>query len=58
MEHLIQLLIYAIIFAIVGYGLKWVCDAFAMPPPVLWICGGVLLIVLLMFAAAQSGIHV
>ena len=53
MQNLIHLLIYAIIFAIVAYGLKWVCDNFGMPPPVLWICGGVLLIVLLLFAAGQ-----
>ncbi len=53
MEQLIQLLIYAIVFAIVAYGLKWVCDNFGMPPPVLWICGGILLVILLWFVSGQ-----
>lgn len=56
MEQLITLLIYVLIFAIVAFGLKWVCDSFAMPPPVLWICGGILLIILLIFVAGRAGL--
>lgn len=54
--ELISLLIYVIIFAIVAYGLWWVCQKFAMPQPVVWICGGVLLIILLLFVANQVGV--
>ncbi len=30
MDQLIQLIIYVVIFAIVGYGLWWVCTKFAL----------------------------
>lgn len=56
MEALIQLIIYIVIFAIVAYGLHWVCVTYALPQPVLWICGAVLLIILLMFLARMVGI--
>lgn len=55
METLISLLICIVIFAIVAYGLWWVCQKFGMPQPVLWLCGAVLLIVLLLFAAHMAG---
>jgi hypothetical protein len=48
MNEVINLLIWVLIFAVAGYGL-W----FAMPQPVLWICGGVWLIVLLMALTGQ-----
>lgn len=51
MEPLIQLLIYVVIFAIVAYGLKWIIDAYNLPKPIQWICGALLLIVLLLFLA-------
>lgn len=56
MGFLITLLIYIIIFAIVAYGLYWICQKFAMPQPVLWICGGILLIIILLFLANQLGV--
>ena len=56
MELLISLLIYLIVFAIVAYGLWWVCTKFGMPAPVFWIVGGLLLIVLLLFLARQLGL--
>ncbi len=56
MEQLIQLIIYILIFAIVGYGLYWICTKFALPQPVLWICGGIMLIILLLFLARQLGV--
>jgi hypothetical protein len=56
MGQLIQLVVVIIIFAIVAYGLKWVCTQFALPQPVLWICGALLLIILLYFIASQLGI--
>ena len=55
MDQLIQLIIYIVIFAVVGYGLWWVCTKFALPAPVLWICGAILLIIILMFVSKQLG---
>ena len=56
MEQLIQLIIYIVIFAVVGYGLWWVCTKFALPQPVLWICGAILLIIILLFLSRQLGV--
>lgn len=56
MEQLIQLIIYIVIFAVVGYGLWWVCQKFALPQPVVWICGAILLIVILLFVSRQLGV--
>lgn len=53
---LIALIIWIVIFAIAAYGLYWVCQKFAMPQPVLWLCGALLLIVILLFLARQTGI--
>lgn len=54
-QQLIQILIYVVIFAIIGYGLWWVCTKFGLPQPVLWICGAILLIIILIFATHQLG---
>ena len=56
MVPLVDLLVYIVIFAIVGYGLYWVCVKFGLPQPVLWICGAILLIIILMFLANQLGV--
>ena len=55
MDALIMLIIWIVIFAIVAYGLYWVCTKFGLPQPVLWLCGAILLIVLLLFIARQVG---
>lgn len=55
MNVLISLLIWGMVFAIVAYGLVWVCDHFALPQPVKWICGAILLVILLVFVAGQLG---
>ena len=55
MDQLIQLLIYIVIFAVVGYGSWWVCTKFGLPQPVLWICGAILLIYILLFIARELG---
>lgn len=55
MDQLIALIIYIVIFAIVGYGLWWICVKFALPQPVLWICGAILLIIVLLFLSRQLG---
>ena len=55
MDQLIQLLVYIVIFAVVGYGLWWVCQKFALPQPVQWIVGAILLIIILLFIARQLG---
>ena len=53
---LIALLVYVLVFAVVAYGLYWVCTSFAMPRPVLWIVGAILLIILIVFLAHQTGL--
>ena len=56
MNQLISLIIYIVIFAVVGYGLWWICQKFALPQPIQWIVGAILLIVLLLFVAQQLGV--
>ena len=51
MDQLIVLILYVVLFAIVGCGLWWVCTKFRLPEPVLWICGVGLLIVILLFVS-------
>ncbi len=54
MHPLIQLLIYAAVFALVAYGLYMICTKFlAAFPPALWICGIFLLVVLLLVISGQ-----
>lgn len=56
MAQIIHLLIYIAVFAVIAYGMHWVCTRFSLPQPVLWICGVILLIMLLLFLANQLGI--
>jgi Kef-type K+ transport system membrane component KefB len=51
MEQAISLVITLGIFALVVWGISWVCARFGMPPPVLWICGGLVLIIMLYYLA-------
>ena len=54
--QLIQFLVYILIFAVIAYGLYWICTHFFSNfPPALWICGAILLIILLLFIAGQIG---
>lgn len=55
MQLLISLLVWIVIFAIVAYGLYWVCTKFGLPQPILWICGAILLIFILIFVSGQLG---
>ena len=55
MQLLINFLIYIVIFAIVAWGLYYICTKFALPQPVLWLCGAILLIIILVFLAGQLG---
>jgi peptidoglycan/LPS O-acetylase OafA/YrhL len=53
-QALIALLIGAIIFAVIAYAMYWVCTHFFPNfPPALWICGAILLIVLLLWIGGQ-----
>jgi len=54
--QIIQLVIWILVFCIAAYGLKWVCGNFGLPQPVLWICGALLLIILLLFIASQFNV--
>lgn len=53
MDQLIHLVVVVLVFAVVAYGIHWVCTRFGLPQPVLWICGAILLIFILLFLGAQ-----
>ncbi len=55
MQQLIGLWVWIVIFAIVAWGLYAICKKFELPQPVLWICGAVLLIIILIFVGGQVG---
>ncbi len=53
-NQLIYFLIAIILFAIVAYGLLWVCSKFFPEfPPARWICGGILLSIILILVAQR-----
>ena len=51
--QIITLLVYVLLFAIAAYGLWWVCQKFELPKPVRWICGVLLLIVILLALSGE-----
>jgi amino acid transporter len=55
MDQLISLIIWIVIFAAVAYCLFWICDRAGFPPPVRWIIGAILLIMVLYFLSGQLG---
>ena len=55
MDTLIYLIIAIVVLAVVAYGLKWICTSFGLPQPILWLCGAVLLIIVLLFCAREFG---
>jgi hypothetical protein len=56
MEALISFLVALLIFAILAWALYMVCTKFlANFPPALWICGAILLIIILIYAARTFG---
>ena len=55
-DQIIALVIYVIVFSLVAYGLLWVCNNFGLPAPVKWICGALLLIILLLFISRYVGV--
>ena len=57
MGGILGLILAVIIFAAICYGAWWLCVKFAMPRLVFWIVGGLLLLVLILYAAQQLGIN-
>lgn len=56
MDLLINALIVIVLFAILAYGLYWICTHFFPNfPPALWITGAILLIIVLLAAKAFIG---
>lgn len=53
--QIIQYAIYVAVFCLVAYGCLRICAKFELPQWVLWICGAILLIILLLFVAGQFG---
>jgi hypothetical protein len=56
MDQLIMLIVWIIVFAVAAYGLNWVCVSYALPQPIRWIVGGILLIAILVFLSHQLGV--
>lgn len=50
---LLSLLVLLLVFACVCWGAFYICDRSGFPPPVKWIVGAILLIILLAFALGQ-----
>lgn len=56
MQQLITVLVFMVVFAILAFGMKWICDSFFPGfQPAYWICGIILLIVLLVAVNAAFG---
>lgn len=53
---LINLLIFVIIFAAGIWGAFYICDKAGYPPPVRWVVGAVLLVILLIAALSMLGV--
>lgn len=51
--EIISIIVAIMVFAIAAYGLYWVCQKFELPKPVLWICGALLIIVILLYLSGQ-----
>ena len=52
-QNIVNLILTVLVFAVATYGLHWICIKFALPQPVLWICGVALLIVVLLYLSGQ-----
>jgi phosphate starvation-inducible membrane PsiE len=57
-EGFITLIIWIIVFAIAAYGMYWICVKFQFPRPVFWLCGALLLLVILLFLVRQAGMPI
>lgn len=55
-DTLIMLIIWITVFVIAAWGIRWVCTQFNLPQPVLWVCGVLLLVCILLFLSHQSGV--
>lgn len=53
MPQLINLIVAVVIFAIAAYALYLINIKFELPKPVLWICGALLIIVILLWLSGQ-----
>ncbi len=49
MDAAVNLIVWVMIFAIAGWAMYATCKKFELPQPVLWICGAILLIAILIF---------
>lgn len=56
MDQLIHFLISVLVFAMGATGLYFICVKFELPKWAYWICGGLLIIVALLFLATELGV--
>jgi hypothetical protein len=57
MAPLSSLLVLVVLFAVAAYGLFALCTYFKMPQSVFWICGAILIIILLSILIDKSGLY-
>ena len=55
MDMLLTILVYALVFALFGGAVLWLCRYFKAPDFVYWIVGAILMILLLTFAFRVAG---
>lgn len=55
--ELITLIVIIVVFACVIWALNWACASFGMPPPVKWIIGAIIIIILLAFLLNVTGLY-
>lgn len=53
---LIALIVWIVVFCLAAYGMFWVCQKFSLPRPVWYVCGAVLLLVLVVFLLRQIAV--
>lgn len=52
-QPIITLIVWILVFCGIGWLGFWICDRAGFPQPVRWAFGGIMLIILLYFAASQ-----
>jgi cytochrome c oxidase subunit IV len=54
----IGLILGVLIFALVVWGAKYLCDTFDVPKPIRWIVGVLLIVVLIVFLSTALGVGI
>ena len=52
---MIGILIAVLLLCIAAWGMYKICTMFQLPPPAFWICGAILLIIIICWLSGQLG---